>query len=237
MDECLNGLLSAVKQATPRSPEHTRALNRLLVRLKGLPGLRRSTHQDYEHALNKTWEWVCRNITAFDPDREGLRGKTLEEKLMNWINGTLDNRIKDLDSLQFPDGSHKYPDRLDKPTPSGQESHLERLSSDDLAQPPSLSDLDNTIEGLIMQEGRQMASRIEAYILQDPDDRLKRCCSKNYPAGNCHYLSQRLLLKQPPDSMTEIANDLGVNYQTLVNHWKRSCRPMLQEIVKELESQ
>ena len=43
----------------------------------------------------------------------------------------------------------------------------------------------------------------------------------------CQILSYRLIIKDPPDSFTQIAQDLDIPYQTLVSHWKRSL-PLLQ---------
>ncbi|HEY9652310.1 MAG TPA: hypothetical protein V6C95_16750, partial [Coleofasciculaceae cyanobacterium] len=72
------------------------------------------------------------------------------------------------------------------------------------------------------------------YIKQDPEQKLRQCHPKASPNCNCQLLSQRISLKSPPDKFSQLARELNINYQTLVQHWKRSCLPLLQTIAINL---
>ncbi|HAG84032.1 MAG TPA: hypothetical protein DCL61_23485, partial [Cyanobacteria bacterium UBA12227] len=59
--------------------------------IQHLPGLARSSHPDYLHALNRTYQWISQNIQNFQP-----RPPSVQESLVTWINGYLYWRIRDL---------------------------------------------------------------------------------------------------------------------------------------------
>lgn len=96
MDEYLNVLIAAVRQAPEESPERRKALHRLIIQIQNLPGIVKSSHPDYPKALNETWEWVSRKILGFDINQSSIPGVTLQIALVNWINSYLRYRIQDL---------------------------------------------------------------------------------------------------------------------------------------------
>jgi hypothetical protein len=81
VDELLQSLIDEVCRYAEQTPERQKALNRLLIVIQQLPGIYKSTHQDYPLALNKTWEWVSRKICQFEP-----RFPSLQQSLVFWIN-------------------------------------------------------------------------------------------------------------------------------------------------------
>ncbi len=105
MDEQLRNLIDEVCRYSDPSPERQKALNRLLVVIQQLPGIYRSSHQDYPQALNHTWEWVSRKIGEFEP-----RPPSVQQSLVTWINGYLKWRIRDL----YAQETH-YSISLDRP--------------------------------------------------------------------------------------------------------------------------
>lgn len=96
MDERLRQLIEAVCQYPDGSQRRRKAMHRLLVELERLPGLLKSRHPDYLHALNQTFEWISRNICSTFKQRT----PSLQGDLVKWINGYLYWRINDLYSPQ-----------------------------------------------------------------------------------------------------------------------------------------
>ncbi|MEM9925545.1 MAG: hypothetical protein AAF915_17635, partial [Cyanobacteria bacterium P01_D01_bin.50] len=92
MDEQLQKLIEEVCLYEEGTPERQKALNKLLMIVQQLPGIKKDRHPDYLEALNKTWEWVCRSIEKFKVNP----GDSLQNSLVKWINGYLKWRIKDL---------------------------------------------------------------------------------------------------------------------------------------------
>ena len=76
-------------------------MSRLLIVVQGLPEFSRYSRLDCPDylldALNRTWEWLSRNIRNFKPRKSSMR-----EDLVKWINGYLYWRIKDLTSPGSP---------------------------------------------------------------------------------------------------------------------------------------
>ncbi|NES18940.1 MAG: hypothetical protein F6K41_08435 [Symploca sp. SIO3E6] len=227
-DEQLQGLITRICQHPDSiSWERRQAINRLLIRLQQLPGLLKSPHLDYLEALDKTWEWVSRNICQFEP-RLHL---SIQESLVKWINGYLRWRIKDL----YQQGDCQPYSIDNKINNNGEISTTlgEQISETGL-QPPVLSGIDGYIEQRRNQKIQQTALKLELYILEDPQGRLKSCHPRNRPDCNCQFLSQRLLFQDPPQRFSDISRELGINRQTLKSHWERKCKPLLQEIAVSL---
>ena len=216
---CRNAVADSLKQRV--------AINRLLIKLQRLPGLIRSSHPDYLEALDRTWEWVGRSICMFKP-RSHL---SFQESLVKWVNGYLYWRVRDLPGPETPDQI-----RLDRAI--GQDAGRQTTRLDSLADDswgiPTLSGLEGQIEAQQRQEIQQIALKLEEYIELDPDGRLRNCHPRNHPDCNCQVLSQRVLLKYPPDRFADISRDLGINYQTLKSHWEKKCKPLLQKLAGDL---
>ncbi|HEY9598267.1 MAG TPA: hypothetical protein V6D33_11415 [Cyanophyceae cyanobacterium] len=224
MDEQLRELIAEVCKYPSPSPEKQKALNRLLIQVQRLPGLAKSSHPDYLQALNRTWEWLSQNIQSFEP-----RPPSLQDSLVKWINGYLYWRIRD---LYVPDKNTPSVHELVGGDEAGK-SYLEQLTTAGLSS-PTLTGIDGYIEQLQQQESQRIGLKVEQYIEDDPEQKLSQCHPKASPDCNCQLLSQRITLKSPPDKFSQLARELNINYQTLVQHWKRSCLPLLQTIAINL---
>ncbi len=226
MDEQLRQLIATVCQHPNGSLERRKAMHRLLIQLQQLPGLLKSTHPDYLDALNRTWEWVSRNIcSTFE-----LRTPSIQESLVKWLNGYLYWRIKDVVSpaasiaisLDKIIGDHEQGTPL-----------VEQLSETGL-NTPTLSGLNGHIERLEKEKIQRIGLDLERYIQQDPEKKLRNCYPRAHPNCNCQLLSQRRYLKDPPDSFQNIAQELNMKSTQLTNHWYGRCKPLLQEIAEDL---
>jgi hypothetical protein len=225
-DELLRSLIDEACRHEKGSTERRKALNRLLGALPLLPGLYRSSHQDYPEAYNRTLEWLCKNIDQYQG-----RSTSIEQSFVAWINGYLKWRVRD---LYAPDD--KY---------NALRVHL--ASSDDESCPDPLENFPdpkfnlNLLEIKIAQlqeaEQRKQGKAIRTYIEHDPEGKLTQCYPRKYPQCNCQVLACRLLLTEPPETIADLARDYGINNQTLYSHWKLKCLPLLQEIARRFGSQ
>ncbi|MEG4517517.1 MULTISPECIES: hypothetical protein [unclassified Microcoleus] len=219
MDD-LDGRLSALIAEVRHNPANSRkwrtTMHKLLLEIQQLPGLKKSEHQNYPAALNLTLEWASREIAKFES-----RQSSVSKSLVNWINGYLRWRIQDLYS---PDKD--APLSLDAPLAAdiGETTRLELLPDF------TLSGLDGMIENAQKETTQRIGLELELYIEQDPEGKLRNSCPGSYPTCNCQLLSKRRVLKDPPDTFRDLANELNVKYTTLNSHWKRKCEPLLQEI-------
>ncbi len=220
LDERLSDLIAEIRQNPANSRKWRTAMNKLLLEIQQLPGLKKSSHPDYPEALNRTFEWVSREIAKFEP-----RQSSVSKSLLNWINVYLGWRIKDLYS---PDKD--APISLDAPiaVDAGETTRLERLPD------PTLSGLDGMIERAQKETTQRIGLQLELYIEQDPEGKLRNSHPHSYPECNCQFLSKRRVLKDPPDKFQDLAKELNVRYTTLNSHWKRKCEPSLQEIARTL---
>ncbi|MGB8687821.1 MAG: hypothetical protein WCD53_10865 [Microcoleus sp.] len=220
LDRRLSALIAEVRQHPAPSKKWRTAMNKLLLQIQQLPGLKKSSHPDYPEALNRTFEWVSREIAKFEP-----RQSSVSKSLINWINVYLGWRIKDLYS---PDKD--APISLDAPiaVDAGETTRLELLSDF------TLGGLDGMIESVQKETTQRIGLELELYIEQDPEGKLKNSYPRSYPECNCQFLSLRRVLKEPPDKFKDLAKELNVKYTTLNSHWKRKCEPSLQEIARTL---
>lgn len=242
-DSRLRQLIATVCQHPDGSPEWRRAMSRLLIVVQGLPEFSRYSRLDCPDylldALNRTWEWLSRNIRNFKP-----RTSSIREDLVKWINGYLHWRIKDLASPDPPPGT-RFHYSLDAPISSddSQEkiTHLEQVAEQGQllgtsSNPSVLSGLEIYIEQLQRQSEQRIVLELALYIEQDPKRQLRNCYPRKHPECNCQLLSLRLLFifKNPPDTLADLAQEFNINYQTLLSHWKRKALPLLQEIAISL---
>ncbi|WP_293027431.1 hypothetical protein [Moorena sp. SIO3I8] len=222
VDEILRNLIEEVSRYPDPSPERQKALNRFLSVVQNLPGIYKSSHVDYLEALNRTWEWVIRNLDQFEPT-----STSLEKSLVTWINGYLRWRIRD---LYISDS--RYPG-ISTNQPIGNSEGDSRTLEDRLPDPrPSLSRLDDYIEEIQTAERQRLSKAILEEIKNDPDRKLIGCHPRKYPKCNCQLLAMRLLVQEPPQRIADIAREFNANQQTLYSHWKKKCLPRLQDIGK-----
>jgi hypothetical protein len=215
--------LAAVLAAPVQSATRAKAMSRLLRTVMQLPGIRSVNHQDYLLALNQTWEWVSRNIDEF----QSATG-SLERDLVRWINGYLYWRIQD---IYHSTPNSKQHLSLNEEIFDNGETYLDLLSESGFID-LNLNTLSTHIQLLQQQEHQKIASQIEAWVQLDPDRKLQDCHPRDRLQCNCQTIGYRSIVKDPPDSLTDIAKDLDIPYQTLVAHWKRRCLPLLQAQAK-----
>lgn len=220
LDGRLSALIAEIRQNPANSRKWRTAMNKVLREIQQLPRLKKSAHQDYPEALNRTFEWVSREIAKFEP-----RPPSVSKSLVNWINGYLSWRIKDLYS---PDKD--APISLDAPlaVDAGETTRLELLPDH------TLSGLDGMIESEQKETTQRIGLELELYIESDPEGKLRNSYPRSNPECNCQFLSMRRVLKEPPDKFRDLAKELKVNYTTLNSHWNRKCEPSLQEIARTL---
>jgi hypothetical protein len=223
-----DGLLVAVLQAPPHSQIRAREFSKLVRYLQSLPGIKKVNHQDYALALNQTWEWLNREIDKFQRSCHS----SSEQDLVRWINGYLKWRIRD---LYFPQTTDLPTISLDVSMADTDETYLNLLAEDGFVR-MSLSSLDQDIANMQQQEIRGIVQKIEDWIVTDPEQELQNCHLKNHPQCHCQFLSQKLLLQDPPDKLAKIARDLDISYQTIVSHWKRNCLELLKSKALNLEN-
>ncbi|MBD2438797.1 hypothetical protein [Nostoc sp. FACHB-110] len=217
MDEQLKKLIDEVCCYRDPSPERQKALNKLLMVIQQLPGIFKSSHQDYLEALNQTWEWVSRKICTFE-----ARSLSYQNSLINWINGYLKWRIKD---LYTPDS--RYTISLDTPI---QNDEGDETTLKDRLPTMTLDLLEIKIAQIQEMEHRRLGNLIRQYIEQDEDGKLTASHPRKRPECHCQLLAMQLLLQEPPHKIADIARELNINNQTLYSHWKSHCLPILKEI-------
>ncbi|MGK7878023.1 MAG: hypothetical protein AB4426_33365 [Xenococcaceae cyanobacterium] len=219
VDEQLRDLITQVCRYEKASPERQKALNRLLIAIAQLPGIYRSSHQDYPEAFNRTLEWVSKNIDRFE-----RRSPDVQRSFVTWINGYLKWRIRDL-----YDPDNKYDSRRIYPTSNDDGESIDPIEN--LPDPKfSLSLLDLKIAQMQQAKRQRHGEAIAQYIEQDPEGVLTNRHPRKHPQCHCQLLAVRLLLVQPPQRIADVARELNINNQTLYSHWKQKCLPLLQEI-------
>ncbi len=222
VDEQLRDLIDEVCRYKDLSLGRQKALNRLLVTIQQLPGIYKSSHQDYPEALNQTWEWVSRKIHTFEP-----RSRSVQQSLVTWINGYLKWRIKDLYAPE-----NQYSISLDRPIgdDEGDRTTLLDWLPDPQFTTPTLDLLEVKIVQIQEIERQRLGQRVRQYIQQDEEGKLTGCHPRKHPKCNCQLLAMRLLLQEPPQRIADVAREFDVNNQTLYSHWKNNCLPILQDI-------
>jgi hypothetical protein len=236
-DEEFAQLIREVLQNPDGSSQQQQAMERLLGQIPNLTGI--YTHNDsvidYLEALNRALIAVSiyqdnisnynlhRFLQRFRLDIDNENPEVIRQNFVRWFNRILKNKIIDM-YRQLP----SQPLSLDTPIneQEGETNYLTQVPEQ------TLTGLDN----LIVQEQKKTTQSIGRnlwqYIEEDPERKLQNCHPRNHPKANCQELAKRSLLKDPPDSLTGIATELNVNYQTLNSHNKRHCYPLLREIAR-----
>ncbi|MBD2071880.1 hypothetical protein H6F93_30905 [Leptolyngbya sp. FACHB-671] len=242
-EDRLRQLIFAVQQNPRSSLTWRRAMNQLLLEIQQLPGLAKSNHPDYPEALNDTFLRLADEIHEFEPQQASL-----QRSLIAWINGKLrlKYRIKDLvtpqrpprtktqnPKIEFQRQAQKTPISIDKPLSEDASTTF----ADQLVAPGACTILEleeEVRQAQAAQQRNRIGLQLAEYIETDPEEKLRQCHPQAYPACNCQMLSQRLLLKHPPDRMVQLAREFEINYHTLNWHWKNRGLPLLQTIAQNL---
>lgn len=158
--------------------------------------------------------------------------------LRNWINQFIKWRIKDLyrhtqeeiieslDTLQIRDNKSGE-NRIDY-TPDGSQM-LEKCPT---MQELTTGDLFNTIS---RNEEKEICLELIRYLEDDPYKLLASRYIKGYPECTYKILVDRLILKEPPDSLKYIADECGINYSNFASaEYPRSFKPTIVSIAIEI---
>ncbi len=216
MEDQLRDLITQISKYQNPGPEGQKALNRLLILIQQLPGLYRSSHQNYPEAFNRTLEWVSKNIQNFNP-----RPLSWEKSFVIWINGYLKWRVRD---LYIADNKYEN-ESIDKLI-SNEEGNSTTLGEKLPAN--TLSLLEIKIAELQQAKRQRQGLAVQEYIKTDPEEKLRASHPKTHPECNCHVLAMRLLLEE--QKISDISREVNISNQTLYSHWNRKCLPLLQEI-------
>ncbi|MDY6782775.1 MAG: hypothetical protein SW833_09565 [Cyanobacteriota bacterium] len=240
-EERLKNAIAALKQHPPRSYPWRKAMNQLILDIQHLPGLVKSSHPDYPEVLNDTFLRLSEEIQHFTPSHPSLA-----QSLTAWINGKLRLKYATRDLFSTRNSSPKHIPQTPK-TEFRQQTRKPPLSLDqtlaesrretweDRLAAPSLWEIQAQIARDIQQQTNiQIGVRLKDYIQRDPQNKLKNCHPSRHRECHCQLLSQRLLLKIPPDRLSAIAAELEINYNTLNWHWHNKGLPLLRAIALEL---
>jgi hypothetical protein len=228
MDEKLKNLITKIRQYDPGTPQQQKALNQLLILIEQLPGIYKSSHQDYPEAYNRTLEWVCKNIDRFES-----RSPSITNDFVIWINGYLKWRIRD---LYIPDSKFNFINiRTEDDSYLEASSRRECFAIENLCDPRfSLSLLDRQIAEMQATKQQRQGEALRQYIEQDPQKILTNCHLRKCPECHCQLLAMQLLLSDPPKKISDLSREYNLNNQTLYSHWKQKCLPLLQEIASQI---
>ncbi len=186
----------------------------LIQELEQLRELRRSSHPSANDIVNATWRNVLERIHEFVLP---LPEKTneIKKELAYWIN----SKLRLWDNLgKLPEEDAKERKRytsLDQLIGSHENGKPISLG-DSLADPrPSTiwEILDEIEKDWYRQAEWFIAKEAIKYFEQDPDEILRRFCSRKYPQLNLQEIIKRYYLTFPPQKDSVIVRDLNINRQ------------------------
>ena len=220
-------IITSVCQHPDGSWKWRKAMHQLLSYIQRLPGLASCSHSDYPEVMNDTLALVRERIQEFQP-----APSSLTSSLVNWINYKLRHKYRILELYQPAPSNLLSLDNLVWTEEGSRETFADFVPD---PRPSSIWELEDQIEQWQQQQRTEsIGTKLRHYIEQDPESKLRSCVSRKHPECNCHLLSQRLYLRNPPDNLARFANEFNIPYPTVVAHWKKKGLPLLQEIAREL---
>ncbi len=189
-----------------------------------------SNQNDTTKQLNNSIKRVPR-IWLFKPG-----GASLISRLASWVNDYIKWRLLD---LYISD--QEMPDSLDIPlfdNDTSGENIIDNIPDGfhNLYNAPTLEELQegNLINELSTQDYQQFLLVVKEYLEQDPFEFLRSRYVTRFP--ECHYklLVDRLILKEPPDTIRAIAQDFHIAEQTFYSECSRNFYPIISSIYIEL---
>jgi hypothetical protein len=218
-DERLRQLISEMKQQPSDSAarKQARATNRLLIELQRLPGLIKSSHEDYLSALNQTWLWLIDNIDNFK-----INTPSIQADLLKWINSYLQFRILDLYNPNIDLIRRKLDETfLDEEQEEAFLEELDRVGVLDSILSVSDEQQAHMLNQLSLRE-------LQEYVELDPGRNLRNIHILNRPDCNAQLLIHKRIFQGY--SWQELSQELGINISTLSSFWARMVMPRLREI-------
>jgi len=243
-DEKLREILITLRGTHAGSPQHQQAQNQLIKFLTQFPDVKKNpdTRIDCEAVMQEAYLGLLKTIKGFflTIDLDNTPAPEVRVRLIKRFNRIVKN--KEFDEYRK---QGKQPFSLDNPLSEdeGNDTYLDFVTYegfiDENSQPSNLPP-DDFVQSI--------GSNLWQYINADPEGKLQNCypkekidkeCQGNQPENmrprpdvNCQVIAQRLHLKEPPDKLSKIAEDLGISDQTLYSHWKRSGLPLLRQIAR-----
>ena len=191
------------------------------------PGLLQNP--DYADAAVDSFAWLRKKLPEFEMEPPNKR-----ERLLRWFTTHLWYQLRQSLRKRYQQQGREI--SLDAAVaPESDSSLLDLLGEDGqiYRQERAIDGLQAWIAQKQKQELRQVLQAWLAYIEADPEGRLqaKYCVSPEY---NCQRLARDYKLAQDEKvKLSQIAKQYDVKYQTLNSLWKRSCLPLLAELLRD----
>ena len=185
--------------------------------------------------MQETWAELYKKLPAeFEPVGQSLKGS-----LVTWINEKLRLRYKVKDLFAKPRTDNKANEPL---TPKQRFNQILRSKPKSLDAPTSSNDFDNDLtifdllesedpgpmEEAIREEQKQNINML-LEIVDDSKYHIRSC-----PECTFQAVAQRRFFEEPPKTLTQVALEFGVNYNSLRAFWKRTRKKIFQELSPEL---
>jgi hypothetical protein len=159
----------------------------------------------YEDALQETWVYFCKNVC------EGKTAKPYDPEqatVVTWLNNYLKWRLKDSFIKRAKQKQQLAHVQVDK----------NNQSIDPVANLPANPDVPPLLE------------EIEAWVLQDPEHKLRQIYLDKHPEITCQLL---ILSRLPPETPWKtLAEQYGISAGTLSSFYQRKCKPLLRDFSK-----
>jgi len=177
----------------------------------------------YDDALQMTVKYMTKNLEKFseryDIDVENATPSDVCQCFVRWYNLNIKTDCIDVrrqhKKIRFFS--------LDEPTSEGTAGTKEGIIPDPQPKPP-----------IAYVEQQERFLQLKAYLEQDPEQRLRNCCSRKYPICNCWELIKRRVLTSPPQTFKQIKQDLAIPPDNVTRLWYDKCVPLLAEIAGEI---
>ena len=243
-DQNPTALVELLERAQGGGRARRGAIGRLLALVATLPELRRDPHPDYLEALNLTLAFIERNLSDFRYSPSAPATATYGQ-FVNWVNGYLRFRILDL----YRQGDQ--PLSLDRAAVRDDGRSTAPLLDTLPSLPGSADGLDAWLEAQQQQTVQRRGLLLELYVEQDPDGTLTECHAVSDRHHNCREIVRMMFLRsrgaavrglsgslpaEPKITWRSLARRWQINEQTLHSHWRRRCRPLLDEIARGIDA-
>ncbi len=183
----------------------------------------------YDDALQMTAEYMTKNLDKFSEryniDVNKATPADVCQCFVRWYNL---NIAADCIDVRRRHKKIRFV-HLDEPTSEENATTKEELIPDPRPKPP-----------IDYVEQQERFLQLKAYLEEDPEERLRNCCSRKYPICNCWELIKRRILTSPPQSFKLIKHELNIlNSQNIppdnvTRLWYYKCVPLLAEIAQQI---
>ncbi|MEZ2239207.1 hypothetical protein [Microcoleus sp.] len=214
--------------AEPEYSQRLRKIQSLLDLIDYLPKSKTKERIDmglqtyYDDALQMTVKYMTKNLEKFseryDIDVDNATDSDVCQCFVRWYNLNIKTDCIDVrrqhKKIRFFS--------LDAPTSEENAKTKEEIIPDPRPKPP-----------IDYVEQQERFLQLKAYLEQDPEQRLRNCCSKKYPICNCWELIKRRILTSP-QTFKQIKKDLDIPLDNITRLWYNKCVPLLAEIAREI---